>query len=406
MTFHRLRSLLPVAPPIFALPLFALATLGFAAPAAAQDVAVAPFTGPRATAARRAVVEVVREAGPLSYVSADDHPDMVVSARLRGRGRSAQVRLTVEDADGHRLASRTVRMRSRRSFQRGVEATLRRSVAAYRRQSQRDSRREERRERRASRDDDDDQDEAPARRNRATPGEGMQRPIVEVLAGVRLAGRLANFEMTDGNRHRNDVAYPELNLDVGVRPWRDEEGIERGLVFRGFFGHAVGLRSINTLTGEPVGTTFFRGYGEVGMLFEPDPNVELGLGIGFGWDAFAFEPQALVVLPSAEYAYLRPNLRGRFRIERELAVLDLVAGYRGVLARGELSQHFGEEGQTQGFDVMARFGGSLDLGFAYAVEAGVTSYFHFFSGDASTTPAREGTDVGLWLGASVGFAIR
>ena len=85
---------------------------------------------------------------------------------------------------------------------------------------------------------------------------------------------------------------------------------------------------------------------------------------------------------------VRPFMRYVDRVERPEVVLDLVAGYRGVLARGALSEHFGEEGQTQGFDVVARLGGSLDLGFAYGVEAGVTSYFHFFSGDATTTPGR------------------
>ena len=133
---------------------------------------------------------------------------------------------------------------------------------------------------------------------------------------------------------------------LAARPWVAEEGLERGIEMRGFFGHAVGLRMRNQLTDEPVDTSFFQVYADVGVLFEVDPSAELGLGLGFGWDSYAFGEQSLVIVPSAEYAYLRPHLRGRFRLEDELLVLGIDMGYRGVLSRGALSEHFGQDGQT------------------------------------------------------------
>ena len=113
-----------------------------------------------------------------------------------------------------------------------------------------------------------------------------------------------------------------------------------------------------------------------------------------------------MVVPSAEYPYLRPHLRGRFQIEDEMAVFELEAAYRGVLGRGALSEHFGSEGETQGFDITARLGGSFDMGLSYGIEAGVAGYFHFFQGDAITAPGKSGTDFSLFLGAQVGYAFR
>ena len=40
------------------------------------------------------------------------------------------------------------------------------------------------------------------------------------------------------------------------------------------------------------------------------------------------------------------------------------------------------------------------------IEAGVAGYFHFFQGGAVTAPGRSGTDLGLFLGAQVGYAFR
>jgi hypothetical protein len=228
---------------------------------------------------------------------------------------------------------------------------------------------------------------------------------VDAQVGARLAGRLANLRMQDGSAHQQEVAYPEIGGRLVVRPWVEAEGLERGLELTGSFWHAVGLRSRNTITDEPVDSGFFRAYGEIAIMFEPDPAVQLGLTAGFGWDSYALGEQVPLVLPTAEYAYLRPGLRGRFALEGRLLTLEVDLGYRGVLGRGALSEHFGEGGETQGFDVTARLGGSLDVGFAYAVEAGVVPYFHFFSGDAVTSAGRDGTDIGLWLGASVGLAL-
>ncbi|MBX3269155.1 MAG: hypothetical protein KF729_02770 [Sandaracinaceae bacterium] len=231
-------------------------------------------------------------------------------------------------------------------------------------------------------------------------------PTVDVHVGARVEGRLARFETGDGNVHRNDVAYPTLGGVIRARPLNHQPGIERGLELRGSFHHAVGLRSRNTLTDEAVETSFWHLYLDVGMSFEVDATVQLGLGFGFGFDSFGFGAQSLVVVPSAEYPYLRPHLRGRFQLSDELAVLEIEIGYRGTLGRGALSEHFGRDGETQGFDLVGRLGGSFDIGLSYAIEAGLGAYFHFFQGEASTAPARSGTDVGLYLGAQFGYAFR
>jgi len=89
-----------------------------------------------------------------------------------------------------------------------------------------------------------------------------------------------------------------------------------------------------------------------------------------------------------------------------MAVLELGVAYRGTLGRGALSEHFGAEGETQGFDIQARLGGAFDMGLSYGLEAGVAGYFHFFQGEALTAAGRSGVDVSLWLGLQVGYAFR
>ena len=281
-----------------------------------------------------------------------------------------------EDLDRRRRRARADRERSREERERSAR-----------------ERREERRARRELDERYEDPDVRPP-------------PTVDLHVGARIQGRLARFETGDGNAHRNDVAYPALTALLRARPLSSETGLERGFEVRGSFNYAVGLRSRNTLTDEPVETEFWSFYFDGAMMFEVDPAVQLGLGLGFGFDAFNFGEQALVIVPSAEYAYLRPHIRGRFQIADELAVFELELAYRGVLSRGALSEHFGNEGETQGFDVGARLGGSLDMGLSYGIEAGFTGYFHFFQGDAITAPGQTGTDFSLWLGVQVGYAFR
>lgn len=224
--------------------------------------------------------------------------------------------------------------------------------------------------------------------------------------GARLEGRLARFETVDGNVHRYEVAYPTLFGLIRARPFAGEAGVERGFELRGFFSHAVALSSRNTLTDEPVETRFWRLSMDVSMMFEADPAVELGMAFGFGYDAYTFGEQSLVIVPTAEYLHLRPSLRTRFQLVGEVAVLELEAGFRGVLSRGALSDHFGEGGDTVGFDAVARLGGSADVGISWGLEAGMLGYVHFFDGDAATAAGSSGSDYALWLGAQVGYAFR
>lgn len=389
--------------------------------AADPRIAVLPFRGPHAEDAREMAHDALSETdgarvAPLRRTDRAIEgsrgararrlaarrlgADYFVTGRVRTRGRRARVALVVEDRGGRTVARRTVRVVNGRG---NFGAAARRLV----------SRLDPPREREAPNpfrpaeesDDEEERDHARARDDDGRRG----APLVDIHVGARVQGRLASFETTEGNVHRNDVAYPVLTALVRARPWRNEDDVHRGIEMRGFFGHAVGLRSRNTLTDEPVDTSFFNVYADVGILFEVDPSAELGLGLGFGWDSFAFGEQSLVVVPSAEYAYLRPHLRGRFRLEDELLVLGLGVAYRGVLSRGALSEHFGQDGETQGFDVAGRLGGSLDLGgvgLSYGIEAGVAGYFHFFDGEAITAQAKSGTDFSLWLGAQAGFAFR
>ncbi len=398
----------------------AVASLLPSVAAADARIAILPFRGPSADDARAQTHEALRDqpgvrvaplartdravdgatgarAGELAVRRLD--VDYLVSGRVQRRGRRARVSLVLRDADGRVVARASVTIRGRRGRFGPAARTLARAA-------------EEPFEAEA-----EDRDEAPREEPRRAPRsrrarrpsrsrDGRDAPVLDAHVGARLEGRLARFVTTTGDVHRNDVAYPVLTAAMSARPWIGEEGIERGIELRGLFGYAVGLRSRNTLTDEAVDTSFFHVYADVGLLFEVERGVELGLGAGFGWDSFSFGEQSLVVVPSAEYAYLRPHLRGRFQIEEELAVLGIEVGYRGVLARGALSEHFGQEGQTQGFDVVGRLGGSLDMGLSYGLEAGLAGYFHFFDGDAITAPATEGTDFALWLGAQVGFAFR
>ena len=204
---------MPLAiPSRFAYVLVVLSALvPFAPRVARADVRVAidDFVGPQAERARRAAT---RSLVSLSEVRTTTRAraDVVLSGRTNGRGANAMVELRAHDRSGNLIGSSRVPIRSRarmrRSLRRllGVRSTTR--PARARRPARRSARRARRR-----------QPELPNRLP-GKPTNARARSLPRSSAPA-VAGRIGTFDMTDGNRHQNTIAYPELGAFVTVRPW-------------------------------------------------------------------------------------------------------------------------------------------------------------------------------------------
>jgi hypothetical protein len=84
--------------------------LAIASPAAAQDVMVASFGGPRGEVVRRSVVRSLEEAPGVRVVESGP-AEVVVEGRVARSGRQWQAAVEVRDAQGRELATETLRAR-------------------------------------------------------------------------------------------------------------------------------------------------------------------------------------------------------------------------------------------------------------------------------------------------------
>ncbi|MCZ7682692.1 MAG: hypothetical protein M5U28_29415 [Sandaracinaceae bacterium] len=197
-----------------------------------------------------------------------------------------------------------------------------------------------------------------------------------------------------GTRRYASGAFPEIVLAVEARPFALESHLGRGLFIHGAFAHSVGLGSQTMGTADAVGTNFVRFALGAGWLAPLGDAAELGLGLAVGYDGYHLGPN--VVLPTAEYVYLRPALRGRVRIVREAFVVDAELGYRGVVGLGAIGPSFGAEAAAHGVDVGVGVGGNLttvaELGFTWAARFEWVGYFLSFAGNGTDANAQSGAE--------------
>jgi hypothetical protein len=400
------------------------AVLFAAASASAQEpppTAVAPFEGRLAPTMRRAVEQAIEEQAAIvdadtvseaaesagvSGLESNGVPQLasatgaqlVVQGEVSGSRRSQSIELVVRAADGTELARGRATYRRGRAhrarFDRGVRRVFEEGLAALA----------------SHRPQAEEVVERPPREEEAEPPPPSVRPddglaLATILASVTLRGRSTRIELGTGMPPRlyESGAYAELGLALEVRPLASQADLSRGLFLQGSFGHSVGLGSrvdSPTCNADPsapgcsVTTNFVRFQLGAGWLAPIGDAVELGVGLSGGLDGYYLSMNT--VLPTAEYAFVRPGARGRIRILEEALVVDAEVAYRGVVGIGDLAGSFGESYGAHGVDVGVGVGGNLHtvnaLGFAWGVRFDWVGYFLSFAGPASDRMATSGNE--------------
>ncbi len=395
--------------------------------AAAQDgprTAVAPFAGRSARTMQRAVERAladradvvdgdeVRAAAEEAGVSGTEPSGVAelaraVGARLVVQGevgwsrRAARVSLVVRAEDGSELASGSATYRrgrrGRSAFDRQVERVFDQSATALSARAPREPEPVE----------EAPEEPEPVAAPSAAPEDGLA--LVSLLAGIALRNREASVQLAGtGDRLYRSDPFPEIVLAVEARPFALESHLGRGLFVRGTFAHSVGLGSQTMATSDSVSTNFVRFAFDAGWLAPLGDVAELGAGLAVGYDGYHLGPN--VVLPTAEYVYLRPALRGRVRILKEAFVIDAEVGYRGVLGLGAIGPSFGEQAGAHGVDVGIGVGGNLytiaGLGFTWAARFEWVGYFLSFSGVGSDAEGQSGEESAVRGTFLVGWSFR
>ncbi|MEC7520020.1 MAG: hypothetical protein VYE22_09155 [Myxococcota bacterium] len=417
-----------------------LASLSFligstAALASAQSVAVAPFEGRASgaverlvsraigdradvvsrgrvrSAARRAGVEGTAEAG-VADLARDVGADMVVQGSVSGPRRRMRVELVFRDAEGRELVrgdSQVARgRRAQRAFSRDVEQLFDRARAELEARQAEPEPAVEPEPIAPVASEAPVEPSAPAE---PAPEDGLA--LVAVTAGAVIRTRDADVQLASGGHRGYELAsgaYAELLAQAEVRPFAAESHLGRGLWIEAAFAHSVGLQSETSSGGTMVETTnFLRFSAGAGFLLPADPMVEIGLGFGGGYDGYHLGSN--VVLPTAEYGWLRPGLRARIRfLKDETLVLDAGAGYRAVLGVGALATSFGEQTESHGFDIGVGLTGNLltvaDLGLTWGARFDFVGYWTSFAGTAMDEPATSGAETSLRFTLVAGWSFR
>lgn len=386
-------------------------------------VAVLPFSGPGATAARRTAISVL-ETEPRVTVTDEGIADaaaertgagangaqgvegfarqiqvrVVIQGTLSGRGARRRIALTARDAHGAEIATHSTRMRGgaagRRAISESLGALLDTALASLPAE-----RRHERRVEEAA-------PPPPPPPPEPTASFGEDPPVLTLLVTAGARARDASIHLDDSTVRTYDASpYFEIGGRVELRPLAHEQSYARGVYVVAEAGGSIALSS-RRMDGTSVSTSFYRLAASVGYLVPIGDLLELGPGLGAGWDAFQLADNQ--AMPTVEYPYLRPALRARIRLMRETIVASLEGGFRVLFSREGLSSAYGARGDGFGWDIGGGLSGALDFGLAYWVEAGFTQYVHSF--DASHAgflgQGVNGTDGGYRFLVGLGYAVR
>lgn len=405
-------------------------SLTLAGTASAQvRVAVVPFGGSGAAAARRqvqnaldgdrrvATVELDRVDSAAERVGAGTSGDegiagvaselearLIVQGSISGRGRRRRIQLIGRDATGRQVGSAGGAMRGNgvaRAVRQVLDEALSQLPGVTEEQAEPPPEMVSTEDETEEVPGGEDEGEEPAQRDVSD-----RAPLLNVQLGIIPRSRNARVVFRSMGDRSYDAWYAELGARVELRPLAGDPGLLRGLYGHFMFAHAVALGS-KTPAGDPVDTTFFRlGFG-VGFMLPLADIFDLGVEFGAGWDTYNLGANPL--LSSAEYVYLRPALRGRVRLVRELVGIDAEIGFRPVLSRGDIGQ-YGPGGDTYGLDVGGGISGGVPLsgsiGITYALQLSWVSYWLGYSGEMGAESVGESaTDQGVRISILVGLGI-
>jgi hypothetical protein len=403
--------------------------------AQAPPGAVLRFTGPSGGQARGAVVsgadgvlslvsrrEVESSASSLG-VSLEDHAGLVqvattlgrrlvIRRRVNGRGRRAMTQVHVLDDRGNDVAFREIagdprRRSGRAAITEGTREVLTQALADL---SARAAREQEAEQRAAEAQAVDLEGLGELEDEPVDEGARMPRYAVRLGWGGRT--RSAAVRLDPGTDKLYEAGlFSELRLAFETRPLVSDASAMRGLYASVDLHLSLGLSSQDAVTGADIDSQAFGVLIQAGYLASLLEGEQLMLGgvIGFGYESFSIDDNA--TLPSSAYPHLRFGVLGRFQILEELLTARMDLGLRWAFGVGDFSDAFGKGSGAFGYDLGLGVGGSLDMGFNWAVRFAYTRFNLNFSGDVASMPvggvlpvaAAGGSDSGVEVGLEAGW---
>lgn len=229
-------------------------------------------------------------------------------------------------------------------------------------------------------------------------------PWFSVSAGLELQTRHAQVSIPSAEpRIYDSSAFPLVLIEGHVRPLAaSRKTAARGLFGRVEFAHSVGLNSHPAGTTTGLSTKAWRAIGYLGYDYRfLKDRLEAGMSLGFGTDVFHIAQNA--VFPTTQYLQLPIGVSLLGVLIRRYLDAQLFGGYRLVFSDGDLSPRFGSSATVQGFDIGAKLGGALPIGFTYAIRFSYVRYAMKFSGAATDVSGTSGYDQRLLTDLLVGW---
>jgi hypothetical protein len=382
-----------------------------AAPTSAQriETVVMPFDGTGSDAIRSQVHEALGLDPRLRVAPLDERaPDaqILVTGSVSGRGARRTFEIAASDAGGNQIAVQSARVGRGAAGRRAVEeASLALIDEAIPRLPPPPA--ETPPEPAASEEPGREAGEASPSADAGPAPVGTDPALLSLVAGMVVRNRTSDVRLESGGSKVYDSGfYIELTAAAELRPLARDPGLARGLFVRAAYANAVGLGTQDCGPGgcQSYPTTFFRLYGDVGFLFDVGRVVEIGGGLGFGFEAYQIADNQ--VMPTAEYPYLRPAVRGRVRILDERVLIDAELGLRSLLGRARLGEAFGANGDSIGLDAGLGLTGLLDFGLLWRADFSWAGYWHSFAGGGTLDNGQSGADQGVRIGLMLGYGFR
>lgn len=382
-------------------------------------VIVLRFAGPRADAAReRVMIEIA------SYVELVDEEQAVITAEEMGvdvstpegmaevvvamgislvvagsvDGRRGPTTITVVNPQGEALASETAPnpRDDRGEIARAAVAAIQAAQAELRRREEEAAAAEEAEAAARARAEAQAREAAAAQRldppeedEPEEPLGGWRQPVVSALAGLRLRAQTTDALAADGSGpfFATD-AYPEIDLQLAVRPLAGANDLSRGLYLGAQGAFSVGITYLGEL-GDTRDMTSFRFRFDAGFGYSGDIFEIVGM-VGVGVDGVSLDQSD--GFSSILFTYLRPGILARFRAVEDYLQVEMGLGGRIGLDGGELPAAYGPGLTFGGVDLFAGVAGVIE-GFTYAVRLGYAYMALGFDGmGGAIFDADSGTD--------------
>lgn len=240
-------------------------------------------------------------------------------------------------------------------------------------------------------------------------------PLVNIQATIGARNRDALVRLRSGETRTYDsLFFTELGVRLHARPYGNKLRDIQGLFIDAELALAPFFTSVDDFGGVFDSSTI-RFSADVGYRLKFG-DLEIGAMAGLGVDSFSIDERGRdpddtevenLVMPSSTYWYLRAGVVGELPLLGPKLVAQLYGGFRYALGVGDLVPIFGDSGSALGFDVGARVGGALDMGFTYGAYLGYVTYGLSFSGNASNMAenASSGHDRALYFGIALGYQL-